>query len=434
VPPHPLDGPRNRLIGLKASVRGDRLHRPLQQTHGCQVSLQVSAFSPSARDLCLSMQGTGISDAQLARAGLPLRGRAGRAIARRGIIADLVRAWFQGAREVEPRWLSFSRDRNHYAGKSRYYGANYSYCNVCNVVDELLAAQLIVEERTRPGQRGWRSRMRATPDLIDRLAPFGKLDFAPGEPIRLKNAEGDLIDYPESSLTRTMRREVDALNAAWQSVCIALPTDAPAAAPRPVPARTSGYRVFNGRWHQGGRFYGPFWQSLPKAQRAQLTIDGCAVAEHDFAQLHPRLLYAEFGLEPDGDAYSISGYEHERALVKCAWQILINASSKRAAVMAIAWELGGSQHQAQAVQLLAALAQHHARIEQAFCSGRGLRLQYLDSQLMFAIQRRCMSEGLVALPIHDSFIVRANHASRIQQIMHDQLQQLTRQLVHQSLN
>ena len=131
--------------------------------------------------------------------------------------------------------------------------------------------------------------------------------------------------------------------------------------------------------------------------------------------LHPRLLYAAFGRSPDGDAYTIDGYG--RNLAKSAWQILINASSRRSALVAVAQELGGLCRQAEAGDLLSALELRHGAISAAFYTGEGLRLQRTDSDLMMRIGLRCISEGIVALPVHDSCIVRARHSSRTQEIM-----------------
>jgi hypothetical protein len=224
-----------------------------------------------------------------------------------------------------------------------------------------------------------------------------------------------------------MRREVLQLNEAFSSVRIALVApDVPWTGVSLVldgqvihPARVAGYRVFNDSWALGGRYYGPFWQTLPRWRRLHLTIGGEPIVEHDFAQLHPRLLYAAFARSLDGDAYSVDGYA--RDLTKCAWQILINASSRRSAVSAVARKLGGPRHQAEADLLLRALEIRHAAVNAAFYTGEGLRLQRMDSDLMMRIGLRCISEGIVALPVHDSCIVQVRHSARTQEIMDEEL-------------
>ena len=304
------------------------------------------------------------------------------------------------------------------------------------VVDELRELKLVVEDRAFPGRFGSQSRLKATTKLIDALGPVDRLDHNPGEVIRLRDAEDRLVDYTETPFTRSARLEVLLLNEAFHSVDIKLAS--PEIVWDPIalrigehvvhPAQVMGYRVFNVSWHLGGRLYGPFWQSLPKNWRAKLTIDGDAVDEPDHSQLHPRLLYAEFGRRPDGDAYTSAGYEGQRPLVKCAWQMLINANSRRSAVAALAIEMGSLRFQAKASVLLAVLEKQHEAVASAFYTGAGLRLQRRDADLMMRIERRCLDEGIVVLPVHDSFVVQQGRRSqRVSEIMEDELDRLLRQ-------
>lgn len=160
-----------------------------------------------------------------------------------------------------------------------------------------------------------------------------------------------------------------------------------------------------------------------------MAIDETPVAEFDFAQLHPRLIYAEFGDCPEGDAYTISGFENQRSNVKVAWQIMLNAPSRRSAILALAQELGGFCKQQQAVLLLEALERRHERISSVFYSGAGLRLQRIDSDLMMKVEGGCISEGIVALPVHDSFIVQEGRStSRLQEVMERELELVLRRL------
>jgi hypothetical protein len=381
---------------------------------------QKRAPQRRAHDHPLSFDWGGISEQLLAAAGVTTGGPKERRVARCAIVANLVVAQRNGL------WVSYSRDRNHYTGKRRYFGDAYTYTNVLGAIEELREAQLIQEGRSSPGQLGWQSRIKPVRELLLRLGRLPELRYAPRELVRLKES-GRLVDYFETAITRRMRREVLQLNEAFSSVRIALVApDVPWTGVSLVldgqvihPARVAGYRVFNDSWALGGRYYGPFWQTLPRWRRLHLTIGGEPIVEHDFAQLHPRLLYAAFARSLDGDAYSVDGYA--RDLTKCAWQILINASSRRSAVSAVARKLGGPRHQAEADLLLRALEIRHAAVNAAFYTGEGLRLQRMDSDLMMRIGLRCISEGIVALPVHDSCIVQVRHSARTQEIMDEEL-------------
>ena len=384
---------------------------------------QHGAPSGAARDQPLSFHWRGVSQGQLDDLGLPPTGTPRRDFARCAVLANLVVAHASG------RWVSYSRDRNHYTGQSRYQSEAYTYQNVLSVVDEFRTSGLIHEERAAPGHSGWQSRMTASAKLIGRLPSLHQLYYSPYELVRLKDGDGRLVGYDDTPRTQRMRRELADLNEALRSVSISLTAADVAWAGIAVridgqivhPVRVEGYRVFNGGWTLGGRLYGTFWQSLPSARRAQLLIDGSAIHEHDFSQLHPRLLYAEFGLEPSGDAYCVDGYEQQRGLVKCAWQIMINAQTRRSGLVALAKELGGYHHQSESAQVLSALEKRHAAISTAFYTSAGRRLQYVDSELLMRIEKLCLSEGIVALPVHDSFIVPVTHSARTVEIMDDEL-------------
>ena len=62
------------------------------------------------------------------------------------------------------------------------------------------------------------------------------------------------------------------------------------------------------------------------------------------------------------------------------------------------------------------LDKHHA-IEDAFYSGQGLRLQYIDSQLAEQVMLHFANKGVPVLPVHDSFIVAAQHEQELVAVM-----------------
>ena len=61
-----------------------------------------------------------------------------------------------------------------------------------------------------------------------------------------------------------------------------------------------------------------------------------------------------------------------------------------------------------AAKLIRVLKDRHRPIARHFHSGVGLKLQYLDSQMACSVMRSMRDRGVVAIPIHDSFIVPAN--------------------------
>ena len=252
--------------------------------------------------------------------------------------------------------------------------------------------------------------------------------FDPFETVRLKDKDGRLIDYRERANTEQMRRTLTTINDALRATSVEF--DAPGAV-------TDGYvlrcgeqvlyphmqflwRVFNhSKFSLGGRFYGGFWQTVKSRDRAYLRIDGEPTLEHDYPQLHPLLLYALAGKKLSGDAYTIDGWD--RSLAKKAFNILLNASTFNAALRAIANEIGGVGAMSKAAALMEAVKGQHKPVAEYFHSGIGLRLQRNDADIAEDVMLRSLTDGIIALPIHDSFIVQSRYGDQLKAIMDDAL-------------
>ena len=71
-----------------------------------------------------------------------------------------------------------------------------------------------------------------------------------------------------------------------------------------------------------------------------------------------------------------------------------------------------------ATALLKALEAHHPQIEKYFYSGIGLSLQNTDSKTMHkVIMRLLLEHEVVALPIHDSVIVKSKYKDLLKDVM-----------------
>ncbi|TPL51612.1 hypothetical protein [Mesorhizobium sp. B2-4-6] len=176
------------------------------------------------------------------------------------------------------------------------------------------------------------------------------------------------------------------------------------------------YRVFNdGSFDHGGRFYGGWWQNVPKEYRRFITINGVPTVEIDFSSMQPAMLYAKIGQQIEGDAYAIDGFPSElRPLVKTATLKMINAPgriqapSRPALPEGISWK--GLQQ---------AILDKHEPIAEYFRSGEGIRLQRLDSDIAENVIMRMMNRGIPVLPIHDSFIVATEYGDELSGVMLD---------------
>ena len=354
--------------------------------------------------------------------------------------------------------VSYSRRTNFYANSSRYRGTAFTYVNVLSSIAALDAAGLIIDARSRPGRLGRQSIFVASDELIDAWDDQAdQLAHHPGEIIRLKNTAGELIDYRDTRETRRMRSDLDELNEYLAGLLI----DVPGAERRghhmvfkdehgadyyvlPKPSNAL-YRVFSrGSFEMHGRAYGWF-QNVPKAARASLTINGEPVVEADYRSLHPTILYNQAGIRFSGDAYDVDGFE--RSDVKVGFNVMVNARNRNAAIWAVADAIGpdakrrreeqaaakahairtGNVQRRQkpikrefcsagdrrlADSVITALEHLHKPIKHRFSSDAGVGLMRIDSELALGATKAMNDNGAPALPVHDALIVPARFANQ----------------------
>src|SRR5262249_39228954 len=145
-------------------------------------------------------------------------------------------------------------------------------------------------------------------------------------------------------------------------------------------------------------------------------------------------LYIEAGIPLDEDPYIIPGFE--RDLVKPSTNALISATTELSATRAIAQDLaeerGGiyatAEEYAKARRVVETIKEKHWRIAHAFGSGAGLSLMRVDSDIAEAVVMTLNKDGIIVLPIHDSFIVQERHRSRLQEVMEYAFDTHTRRL------
>jgi len=172
-------------------------------------------------------------------------------------------------------------------------------------------------------------------------------------------------------------------------------------------------RIFNRTFDRGGRLYsqGESYQQLSGKERREITevIDGItnAFVEIDFRAHHITLAYALAGKPmPEGDPYSIPGYESDegRDLIKMAGLIPFNAGNKKSAVGALAHETGCTWEEAQAA--IEAFQAKHPGINEYFFSDTGATLMRMDSDMTVAIMKWVLAAtARCPLPVHDSYLV-----------------------------
>jgi hypothetical protein len=256
------------------------------------------------------------------------------------------------------------------------------------------------------------------------------IGFLATESIRLRNAEKDYIEYQDNDATRKMRSNLEVINQAIQTRRIHLGFTnqemnefhqrlAQDSEQRPIDFnRVTLHRSFNNSsFVQGGRFYGGWWQNTPQTDRQYIEIDNKETVEIDYSGMHIRMLYGKLDVKCPDDPYDLS--EFSRADQKTALLIAINATSRDKAMRAISRE--NIKH---ANQLCNALFDRHSPIGSSFFSGAGIELQFLDSCIAESVMLKVIALGGIALPIHDSFIVRAGREEELETAMDQAFQEM----------
>jgi hypothetical protein len=333
------------------------------------------------------------------------------------------------ARDFPRRRISYSRRKVFYAASDRYHGTDYGYDTVVPAVDALVAAGLLIDHdkvKGGPIGTGVQSSFLPAPELAALVLPAAERRAM--ELIRLKDAEGNLIDYRDTERTTRDRRFLETVNGHIANTAIRLHgingavvderagtiffpgflqwLDEGCGDHTVYTRMTELYRVYNGGWTLGGRFYGGWWQQVRAKDRKRFLIDGGETVELDYEMLHPRLI--------DGDAYALDGWD--RKLCKRAFNTMLNASSYQKALGALLPHVGNDRRAA--AVLIADIKRRHLPVAELFHSGAGLRLQNLDSEMAKSILRELtVRQGITVLPIHDSFIVRKEYAGKLEEAM-----------------
>ena len=122
------------------------------------------------------------------------------------------------------------------------------------------------------------------------------------------------------------------------------------------------------------------------------------------------ILQAEGGQPPMDDPFRVSA----RAFAKIAFNAMVNAKAElrrppqglRPRDFGLTWR-----------ELSQRILDKHHAIKDAFYTGQGLRLQYIDSQLAEQVMLHFANKGVPVLPVHDSFIIAAQHQQELVAVM-----------------
>jgi len=198
-------------------------------------------------------------------------------------------------------------------------------------------------------------------------------------------------------------------------------------------SRTQVRRIFSrGSMSVGGRLYGGWWQSIPSKKykyRQHITIDGHMTCEVDFSTISLRIIYASKGehVDPEVDLYDVdlpnwSGKDDpRREHIKVYINAMMNDESGNYRLPKAALDSIGLTHG----ELKAKVLDRHSKIADKLIEGIGLSTQLIDSQIAERVVLSMLAQDVLALPIHDSFIVRRGMEQALKTTMQNIFEQAT---------
>lgn len=333
-------------------------------------------------------------------------------------------------------FVAYSRNRNSYTSPSRYNKLFIRYMPLLRCIDLLFKYSFIehkkgFQHRERGGRR--QSRMRALPKLVELIEhQYGvkqnmiERKFDNAETVVLRDAEGNNIGYTDNSSTNKMRKLLAAYNELLSITYIDLNVDDDISKGIDFTNKFV-YRIFNNKkFNNGGRFYGGWWQSIPRELRPSIVINHKSTNEYDYSGMHINMLYTMEGIHNDLDTYEMTyetyTAEQLRPLLKVSLLCILNADDEISALKAIRYEQNKDKSLLRVSNLrglIAAFLEKHESISKYFYKGLGIELQYLDSQIAEYVIREFTRNGRVVLPIHDSFICETSFAHLLPELMRD---------------
>jgi len=281
-----------------------------------------------------------------------------------------------------------------------------------------------------------RTRIMATDKLLEKYPRRNfRVISEPKELVEVKRNDKLFEGYKETKRCRQVRATLERVNAVNALANIRLGYRPLSISLKAIfiNKRTQYGFAEYGRLHTSGAWH---YQRLDKEERSEITINGEPVVELDFRALHPRLLYAEEGIQypDDKDPYSVvDDKEWLRPLLKTMYMALQNNGVEIKACKAVSnWirtktepsereqlaALGITQKHETLRPLLEKMRKVHEPISKHLLSEQtALRIMNKDAEIALDIVGRFAEMNIPILAIHDSFIVQSRYERKLRRTM-----------------
>ena len=325
-------------------------------------------------------------------------------------------------------WVSYSRDKNNYRKSTRLGKLHFKYEAFIQTLDTLEKFKLLTKKEAVYFEGyAYSSRMKASKKLI-KIFDALNLDnlisvIEPSEAsnlIILKDKDKNIKDYRANHVIQKWRENLLLINKKINSARISLDmeddqyhelikklnTNRDRVDFFPDFTAKNLHRVFNNSsFEQGGRFYGGWWQSIPREFRKFININYKSTEEVDYSGHHIRILYSINDKDLVGHPYRLSDEAQNTAEKiqdrKEATLIMLNCKNDSEALYTI--KNKGIKNPR---QVMNTILERHQPINDLFFTGVGNRLMFEDSIIAEQVMLEMIKLGHTILPVHDSFIVR----------------------------
>ena len=351
------------------------------------------------------------------------------------LLLDLYVSW----QEDPEQTIGVGMSNSFFKKSSRYNALHISY-KLIEIVHKLRAAKLIGfkegSEWSRKVSRIWPNKKLIK---LFEQAKFGLEDIHPTpdrECIILRDSKKNDIEYEDTEYTHRIRADLRQYNELLADTFIDIPSlntpiikkQGDGGDIRITQNHKFVGRIFhNSSFEQGGRFYGGWWQNIPKEYRQKIYINDNPTIEDDFSALI-MLLYAKQGLEYDWDgedAYYIpisfiNDYDEARLVGKLFLLTALNAKDKKSGFAATRnaftdnnIRYKGKFNQDFFEDYLTKVKVKHPPLEEYLCSNAGVGLMNIDSQITEKIVNSFTSKNIPILCMHDSFIIQVQYDNEL---------------------
>ena len=348
-------------------------------------------------------------------------------------------------------YVGYPRGSDAYGPGTRLKKIHLGLDSMKKVIDSLSTLGYLVDHggfKDRTTGVGYFSRMRATSSLISLIQDYdivtsmvstGDADVIVLREVDIDDDRKDKKELPfeDTDEIVRMREYISSYNTFLQSHELGLSLSVEdirrILIERRCPAidytRNRLYRIFNGDFSSGGRFYRGWWQNIPRDLRKYITIDGKPCSELDYSGQHLLLLYARGEDEYrwlkglNDDPYYLEKYGEEvRDLLKVAILILVNEPDRNTAVQAIRQKINYDFSELESTTafinpLIDEVMEKHPIVSQYFFSGSGGSLQFQDSKIAEYVLGHMKARRQLVLPVHDSFVVQDKYMAHLYSTM-----------------